>query len=94
MKEILLKVLIIAYASVSVIRIIAYWPTIKDLYLRKKASANITSFSLWSVTSGITFLYSLFILSDFLFRVVSFIGFILCVIVLFLSIWLKVNTKK
>ena len=70
MKELLLQLLIITYASVSVIGIVAYWPTIKDLY-RKKPSANINSYILWTVGSGIGFLYSLFILSDLLLRIVS-----------------------
>ena len=70
MKELLLHLLIIAYASVGVIGIIAYWPTIRDLY-RKKPSANINSYILWTATSGIGFLYSLFILSDLLLRIIS-----------------------
>ena len=37
MKEILLQLLTIAYASVGIIAFIGYWPTIKDLYKYKKA---------------------------------------------------------
>ena len=89
MKELLLQVLTIAYASVGVIGFIAYWPTIKDLYYHKKASANVTSYLLWTATTGIAFLYSLFILPDFLFRIVSGINFGACALVLLLSIKLK-----
>ncbi|MDP1760440.1 MAG: hypothetical protein Q8L01_03295 [Candidatus Woesebacteria bacterium] len=91
MKEILLQALIIAYGGVGIVGFIAYWPTIKDLYFHKKPSANISSYVLWTATSGIAFLYSLFILPDLLFRAVSGMNFIACTIVLFLSIRLKNN---
>jgi len=91
MKEILLLALIIAFGGVGIVSLIAYWPTIKDLYYHKKPSANITSYVLWTTTAGITFLYALFILPDLLFRIVSGISFGACAIVLFLSIKLKNN---
>lgn len=88
MKELLLNALIIAYASVAVIGIIAYWPTIRDLY-RKKPSANTNSYILWTVASGIGFLYSLFILSDLLLRIVSGLYLGANALVLLLSIKLR-----
>ena len=91
MKELLLQALIIAYACVGVVAIIAYWPTIKDLYHHKKQSANTTSFLLWTITSGVAFLYSIFILEDILVRIVSGLSFASCSIILFLSIKLKKN---
>ena len=89
MKELLLQALIIAYASVGIISTIAYWPTIKDLYHYKKCSANITSYILWTATGGIAFLYSIFILPDLLFRIVSGLSFGACALVLLLSINLR-----
>jgi hypothetical protein len=89
MKELLLQLLIYAYASVGVIAIIAYWPTIKDLYHHKKQSANVTSYLLWTFTTAIAFLYSLFILPDLLFRIVSGLSFVSCALVLFLCVRLK-----
>ena len=88
MKELLLQVLIIAYAGVSVVSLIAYWPTIRDLY-RKKPSANINSYILWTVASGVAFLYSLFILSDLLLRIISGLYLGANALVLLLSIKLK-----
>lgn len=88
MKEFLLHLLIITYASVGVIGLIAYWPTIRDLY-QKKPSANINSYMLWTVGSGIGFLYSLFILSDLLLRIVSGLYLGANALVLLLSIKLK-----
>ena len=89
MKEILLRFLIIAYGGVGLAGVIAYWPTIKDLYRYKKSSANISSYVLWTMTGGITSLYSLFILPDPLFIFVSGMNFGACALVLYLSLRLK-----
>jgi len=89
MGNLLLQILIIAYASVGVIATIGYLPTIKDLYFRKKMSVNTNSYSIWTVSSCITFLYSLFILPDLLFRIVSGLNFASCALILLLSIGLK-----
>ena len=89
MNILLIKLLSIAYACVGIISLLAYWPTIRDLSHHKKPSANISSFSLWTITSGITLLYSIFILPDLLFRLVSGLNFFACSIVLILSLKLK-----
>jgi len=91
MKELLIKIITIAYGGVGVLGLMAYWPTIKDLYRHKKPSANIASYALWTTTSSITFLYSLFVLPDFLFRLVSGMNLGACSIVLFLSVGLRKN---
>ncbi len=89
MEETLLKILIVSYGVTGIIDTIAYWPTIKDLWLLKKPSANIQSYILWTVTTGIGFLYSLLILPDLLFRFVSGMMFFANVVILILSIRLK-----
>jgi len=89
MKEILFRLLIVAYAGVGVVSVIGYWPTIRDLYHHKKQSANISSYVLWTATGAIAFLYSLFILPDLLFIIVSGLSFASCAVVLFLSIRLR-----
>ena len=89
MTEILLQFLIILYASVGIVATIGYLPTIKDLWFKKKKSANIKSYAIWTFCSGITFLYAIFILPDLLFKIVSGLNFISCVLILVLSISLK-----
>jgi len=89
MREFLLQALTFAYGGVGIVAFIAYFPTIRDLYHHKKASANISSYILWTVTGGTSFLYSLFVLQDLLFRFVSGLSFIACMIVLILSVKLK-----
>lgn len=88
MQETLLQILTISYGRAGIVSIIAYWPTIKDLY-HKKASANISSYILWIIATGIAFLYSLFILPDLLFMLVSGMNFGACILVLFLRLRLK-----
>ncbi len=83
------QILILAYASVGVVATIGYIPTIKDLWLYKKPSANNNSYIIWTACSGITFLYSLFILHDLLFRIVSGLNFVSCALILCLGIMLQ-----
>jgi hypothetical protein len=90
----LLQILTILYGICGVISIIGYFPTIKDIYKHKLLSANILSYVLWTFTTGITFLYGLFILDDLLFRIVSGMNFSACAIVLILSLALKNGKKK
>jgi hypothetical protein len=73
-QEIFTRGLIILYGATAFLDIFAYWPTIQDLYHHQKPSANHRSYSLWTITTGITFLYGIFLLQDRLFQIVS--GFI------------------
>lgn len=88
MQDLIIKLLAVSYGGVGVVNLIAYWPTIKDLF-NKKPSANIPSYFLWTATSGITLLYSLFVLNDLLFRLVSGVNFVCCALILFLCIRIK-----
>jgi hypothetical protein len=89
MNQLLLQSLIISYGAVGVVSVLAYWPTIKDLYHHQKPSANITSYVLWSITTGISFLYSIFIVPDTLFIIVSGCYFVGCFAILLLILHLK-----
>jgi hypothetical protein len=89
MKDILLCSLTIAYAVAGFVCIIAYYPTIADLYFKKKVSANISTYMLWTFTAIISSLYSLFILEDNLFRIISVLNLVSCSIILFLRIKIK-----
>lgn len=88
MRNFFLYVLKIAYAGIGVVSLVAYWSTVHDL-LKKKPSANIASWTIWTTTSGIAFLYSIFILPDILFRIVSGIGFAACGLILVLRLQIK-----
>ena len=85
MKELLLKILAVAYVVGGVVSLFAYLPTIKDLIVGKK-SANVLSYFLWTITTGLAFLYSLFILPDVFFIIVSGISFFSCAIIFILGL--------
>lgn len=87
------QLLTIAYGCVGIIGFVAYWPTIKDLHFHKKPSANISSYVVWTTTTGVTFLYSIFVLSDLVFRAVSALYFFACLVVLFLRLKLKETSE-
>jgi len=87
--EILLKILIVAYASVGVISIIGYWPTIKDLLFNRIKSANVDSYIIWTITAVVSLLYALFILDDWLVRIVMGLNLACCFIIMVLSIRLR-----
>lgn len=89
MGDLILQILIFAYASVGIIATIGYFPTIKDLYHHKRKSANINSYIIWILASGITFLYAMFILSDLLLRIITGLNFACCALILILSLRLK-----
>ncbi len=90
-----LTLLAIAYACVGVVATVGYWPTIKDL-LAHKPSANVASYVIWTACASTTFLYSLFILQDTLFRFVSGLNFLSCAAILILSLrsGIRHRTKK
>ncbi|MEQ1849266.1 MAG: hypothetical protein ABL890_01610 [Candidatus Peribacteraceae bacterium] len=86
MTTILYTLLSVAYAATGVIGVLAYWPTIRDLYHHKKKSANISSYVLWTWTTCIAFLYALFIIPDTLLILASGFQFLACLVVLMLSV--------
>ena len=86
MKELFLDGLTISYAVAGIICCIAYFPTIKDLYIHKKGSANTTTYLMWTITAFVTLLYSVFVLPDIMFKIISAANFVSCSLVLFLSI--------
>ena len=84
------EIITILYATVGLISIIAFWPTIKDLW-NKKPSANSTSVEIWIIVAIISCLYGLFIIHDFLFTAIS--GVNLGLNMLVLSLRLRIRRK-
>ncbi len=84
----LLTIIAFLYAGTGIIATIGYFPTIRDL-LRKKESANIHSYLIWTLCGLITFLYALFVISDLLLEIVTGLNFISCALILVLALRLK-----
>ena len=93
MDALFLQIITFLYATVGIISLAAYWPTIKDL-LEKKPSANTTSYQIWAFTTGIAFAYSMFVLDDFWLRLISGLNFSICVTIALLSINLRRQSKS
>jgi hypothetical protein len=92
MQDILIKILILSYGATAIIDTVGYWPTIIDLWRHKKPSANTHTYIMWTITTGIGFLYSLVILPDLLFRIVSGMMFFSNALILALTI--RLGRKK
>ena len=83
-----LMVISFLYAGTGVVATLGYLPTIRDL-IKKIPSANINSYVVWTICSGIVFLYSLTVIGDLLLEIVTGLNFISCFIILILSLKLK-----
>lgn len=92
--SVLTQALIVAYAGVGVLVTVGYLPTMKDLYFHRKKSANTQSYLIWTVCTAITLLYSIFILPDTLFRLVSGLNFLCCALILALCLRLRYGAKS
>lgn len=92
MNEFFINIITFFYGISGIISFIAYFPTIKDL-LNEKASSNISTYFIWTFTTGIASLYGLLVLNNLMFNIVINLQFLACLIVLLLSIRLKINKK-
>ena len=88
MQQTLLNTLIVLYATTGGISIIAYLPTIIDLW-QGKSSANTPSYILWTFCGAIASLYGIFILHDFLYNIVTGLNFLSCATILILRLRLS-----
>lgn len=76
------------YAITGIVVFFGYLPTIRDLS-KKKKSANIHSYLIWTVCAGISFLYALIVISDFLLELMTGLNFLACATILVMAIKLK-----
>lgn len=67
----MIKLLILLYSLTAIVDFVGYLPTIKDLWINKKQTANFQSYLLWTATNIITFCYGLFVLKDIPFLLVT-----------------------
>lgn len=86
MKVELLSILSLLYGSVGLLTLVAYFPTMRDLHRHKKPSANISTYALWAISSGVGVLYGIFILKDTLFVIVTTAIFLANTLVLLLRL--------
>lgn len=87
------SLLIGSYGIVGILSLGGYVATVRDLHFKKRMTANPISYLIWTLTGGITFLYSLFVLPDVIFRFVSGLSFFSCLLILMLSLRFKTHNE-
>jgi hypothetical protein len=92
METYLLNILTILYGLGGIVTFIGYIPTIKDL-LHKKASANVQTYTIWTITMFLATLYGYVVLKDLAYIFVTNLNFLACAIILGLRIRLKYGKK-
>jgi hypothetical protein len=91
--DLFLVIISFLYAGTGIVATIGYLPTIRDL-LKGIQSANIPSYIIWTLCAFITFLYSLFVISDLLLEIVTGLNFISCALIWILAFRIKHIKKK
>lgn len=74
----------LAYAGMGGVAILAFAPTIKDLWI-EKSGVNSTTYLVWLTNAVIGSLYALFIVGDFVMLLISSFYALCCCIVLSLN---------
>jgi len=92
MNETFIYILTAIYGICGVVTFAGFVPTMIDLW-RKKPSANISTYALWTITMFFTTLYALFINKDLVFIGVASAQLFACFVILVLRIRLN-YTKK
>ena len=88
MKEQFIYILTFIYGIGGIVTFTGFIPTMIDLW-KKKPSANITTYIIWTTTTFATSLYGFFILQDLVFNIVINLQLLACSIILILSLRLK-----
>ncbi|PID86438.1 hypothetical protein CSB08_00445 [Candidatus Gracilibacteria bacterium] len=89
MEDFFIKLLTTLYGFVGIIGTLGHLPIIKDLYIKKELNFNLNSYLIWTFTSIVMMLYGFFIIQDTLFLIVTGLGTLFCMIVLFLGFSIK-----
>jgi hypothetical protein len=79
----LINLLKILYGISGVITFIGFIPTIQDL-IKKKPSANLATYLVWTSTTLISSLYAVFIVKDLMFVTVINLQLVACLIISYL----------
>lgn len=92
MTDHLIYILTLLYSLGGIITFLGYYPTIKDLW-GKKASANVHTYLIWTITMTIASLYGFLVLKDLPFILVTNLNLLACATILILGLRLKYSNK-
>ena len=93
MQENFIYVLTFLYGLGGIVTFFGFMPTMIDLW-KRKPSANIITYVVWTSTTFVTALYGFFILEDLVFNIVINLQLLACLTVLFLRIRLIYFSKS
>lgn len=85
MSDLFLAMLKVAYGAGGIVTFVGFFPTIRDLW-RRKPSANVSTYVVWSITTFLTLLYAMLIVKDLLFSFVIGLQLAACAVVLVLRL--------
>jgi hypothetical protein len=88
----LIVIISFLYAGTGIVAAFGYVPTIIDL-IKNKKGANRESYIIWTIASGVTFLYSLLVIKDLLLEIITGLNFVSCAIILLLTLRIKYMKK-
>jgi hypothetical protein len=90
------KIITILYGACGLIALLAYLPQIKTLMESEehRKSLVLSTWAMWTITSGVTFLYAYFVVSDIFFSLVSLVGCICCLIIFLYGIQSRYFNKN
>lgn len=87
-------ILTVLYAISGIISLLAYAPTMKDVVIHQKKSANRSSYVLWTFTTLVGFLYCIFLVPDLMVTALYGLSFIACLIILLASIRIDIIENR
>lgn len=83
-----MQLISLLYLCAGIVSTAGYFPTIKDL-MKKKKTANIRSYLIWTICTGITLAYAILVISDLFFTIMAAATFSLCAIILTIALKLE-----
>jgi hypothetical protein len=92
MAETFIYILTFLYGLGGIITFVGYFPTIKDLW-KKKASANVHTYLIWTLTTIVTSLYGFIVLKNLVFILVVNLQLLACATILILALRLKYKKR-
>lgn len=78
------------YSIGGLVTFAGFFPTMRDLW-KRKPSANVHTYIIWSLTTFLTALYAIFVVKDLVFSLVISLQLAACLIVLILRLRLKLK---
>lgn len=90
------KIITILYGACGLVALLAYLPQIKILMNSEdhRKSVVLSTWLMWTITTGTSFLYAYFVINDFLFSLISIGSCFCCLIIFYYGVQSKYFNKN